>query len=400
LRILWSANAVWSTSGYGVQGRSILPRLHDAGHEVANFAWYGLQGGVIQAGDIRVYPIGNEPFGSDIIGAHVADFKADLVVSLMDIWVLPDDYAERCKPASWACWFPVDHEPCPPRVAELAKKCDYPITYCNFGQSMALQAGIANSRCIPLGVETNTFKPGDKAAARKAMNIPADAYLVSMVAANKSMPPRKAFPENLQAFARFRARHPEAILYLHTLSTTAQGGVNFERLVEACDIPMSAVRFVDQYLYTVGLPSSYLADVYRASDVLLAASQSEGFGIPIIEAQACGCPVITTNCTSMLELTINGIATEPTQRMWTPLDSWCAVPSVDAIEAALEDIHARTTNEREAWGAYGALHVRERYDWDMLVRDYWLPFLAEVEQNRAGTDRCAAKPVSVAAVGG
>ena len=51
LRILYSSNAFWSASGYGVQGRSLLPRLAElpevGGRDnIAMFAWYGLQGGV------------------------------------------------------------------------------------------------------------------------------------------------------------------------------------------------------------------------------------------------------------------------------------------------------------------------------------------------------------------
>ena len=44
------SNAVWAASGYGVQGKSLLPRLADlptvgGRQNVRVFAWYGLQGG-------------------------------------------------------------------------------------------------------------------------------------------------------------------------------------------------------------------------------------------------------------------------------------------------------------------------------------------------------------------
>ena len=91
-------------TGYGVQARYLLPRFKALGYEVAQFAWYGLQGASIMAGDIRLYPGLGDHFGSEVIGEHVAHFKADLVISLQDIWPLPEDYGERCRPARWAAW--------------------------------------------------------------------------------------------------------------------------------------------------------------------------------------------------------------------------------------------------------------------------------------------------------
>ena len=385
LRIMYSANAVWAVTGYGIQGKSLLPRLKALGHECANFAWYGLQGGTMVADGIPIYPAVADQFGNDIIGGHVKHFNADLVVSLMDIWVLPDNYAELVRPAKWLPWTPVDHDPVPPIVARKLKTADYPCTYSNFGWEQALAAGVTNARYIPHGVEVNIFKPGDKRAARQTLGLPDDAYVCSMVAANKGQPPRKAFGENLQAFAAFQRMHPEAILYLHTLAGTQHQGVNFDALIAACGIPREAIRFVDQYAYSIGgLPQDYLANVYRASDVLLAASQNEGFGIPIIEAQSCGCPVITTDFTSMTEITINGIATQPAQRFWSPLDSWVATPDVGAITEALEAIYGWPIYERTERMVDGVRHMRANYDWDVLVRDWWQPLLLQIEQDIRG----------------
>jgi glycosyltransferase involved in cell wall biosynthesis len=45
-----------------------------------------------------------------------------------------------------------------------------------------------------------------------------------------------------------------------------------------------------------------LADIYRSADVLLFASLAEGFGMPIIEAQACGVPVVTSDREPMISV--------------------------------------------------------------------------------------------------
>lgn len=54
------------------------------------------------------------------------------------------------------------------------------------------------------------------------------------------------------------------------------------------------------------LQDAALADLYRGSAALVFASVYEGFGIPILEAQELGCPVITSRCSSMPEVAGDG----------------------------------------------------------------------------------------------
>ena len=73
-----------------------------------------------------------------------------------------------------------------------------------------------------------------------------------------------------------------------------EGGQDLEAVAENLGIT-DCVRAVDQYRYHGGLvQASDLKDWYGALDVLSCCSFGEGFGLPIMEAQACGVPVITT----------------------------------------------------------------------------------------------------------
>jgi glycosyltransferase involved in cell wall biosynthesis len=51
-----------------------------------------------------------------------------------------------------------------------------------------------------------------------------------------------------------------------------------------------------------GLSDEDVVNAYRSADLLLFASTAEGFGLPILEAQAMGRPVVTSNCSSMPEV--------------------------------------------------------------------------------------------------
>lgn len=57
-----------------------------------------------------------------------------------------------------------------------------------------------------------------------------------------------------------------------------------------------------RYLVEISPDSSRLGRLYTSAHCLLYPSESEGFGLPIIEAQACGCPVIAYAATSVPEV--------------------------------------------------------------------------------------------------
>ena len=403
LRIMWSSNAPWCHTGYGVQAKYLLPRLARLGHEPACFAWYGLDGAqftiTLDGVEVPIYPRNHDIFGRDVIKAHCDDWKADVLITLMDIWVLPENFQERVG-VVWAPWFPIDHEPIPPPVLAVAKRAAFPITYSHFGQRMMTDAGV-KSWYIPHGVDTSIFCPGDKLEARRTIGLPEDAFICCMVAANKGYPSRKAFSENIEAFAQFRATHPDAVLYLHTTLNKTRDGLDLVELCKALELPPDCLFKVPQYAFLCkGLADSYMAEVYRAADVHLGAARNEGFGIPILEAQACGTPVITLDTTSMTELTWNGVCVPPVQRTWTVLNSFVGVVPVAGVREALEEIYNWTAEERAQYSEAGVARART-YDWDVLAADYWAPLLEEIEEcvgkSASKSESAEAEPVPACA---
>lgn len=386
VNILWSANAVWCTTGYGVEGKYILPRLHRLGHRIYNFAWYGLEGGqvnvTVDGAPITVLPKGRHPFGADMLKFYCETFDIDLVVSLHDIWVLDEAYKSQI-PCSWACWFPVDYDPCPQAVIDAARTCDYPMTYSLWGTEIAARDGLEAIRYMPLGASAETFTPGDKQMARKLLGVPEDAYLVAMVAANKGYPSRKSHPEAMEAFALFAERHPEAMLYMHCDYTARDGGLDIPKLAANLGL-QNRVRYANRRVYTLGFGDDFVTSIYRAADVLLAPSMSEGFGLPIVEAQLCGTPVVTNRFSSMPELTVNGVCVEPGGRDWVPhiINSWRSRASVDHVLAGLEAVYGWSDEQRREGAEAGRAHMLAHYDWDVIVKKYWEPLLAEVEAQR------------------
>ena len=63
-----------------------------------------------------------------------------------------------------------------------------------------------------------------------------------------------------------------------------------------------ASRRTDRILERVEIPNEELQALYSGALALLFPSREEGFGWPVLEAQACGCPVITSNRAPMTEI--------------------------------------------------------------------------------------------------
>ena len=203
----------------------------------------------------------------------------------------------------------------------------------------------------PHGIDTDTCSvPYDRAEAREKMGLSEDAFLVGMVAANKGRTPsRKGFQQAFEAFAIFRETHPDAHLYLHTHpDPRIADGENLMALLRALDIPYKpggVVGWADPYRINFQpYPPAAMAMIYSGLDVLLNPAMGEGFGIPIIEAQACGTPVIVTDHSAMSEVGKVGWQVEHS-RFFTGHNSWQAVADVEDIVVALKRAHSQVATE-------------------------------------------------------
>lgn len=65
---------------------------------------------------------------------------------------------------------------------------------------------------------------------------------------------------------------------------------------------LNRLRITDNVLFTGKISDDELATIYKGAALLFFPSLYEGFGLPVIEAMACGTPVITSNSTSLCEI--------------------------------------------------------------------------------------------------
>lgn len=372
MKILWHSQAPWVAGGYGNQTALFAPRLAKLGHDVVISAYYGLRGGALSWGDTPVWPAMADDYGNDSLGIYARAYSPDLVITLLDVFVLKTAALRQHKVAAWT---PVDHDPLPPEVVDLKlRQFDIqPIAMSRFGETKLIEAGF-DPLYVPHGVDTTVFQPRDRVEAKRLLGLPTSAFVVGMVAANYgNSPPRKAFPEALLAFRKFHRKHPDAVLYLHTelLGGAERIGMDIVGYMRAIGLDGEAVHAVDQHLYTLGLPQEHLSAAYSAMDVLLNPSFCEGFGIPIIEAQACGTPVIVNSFSSMPELCGAGWQADG-ERIWhEPHGAWFQRPNVDSITSCLERAYTGCSPKLRQQARRFALG----YDADRIVTEHWQPTL-------------------------
>lgn len=387
LRVAWSSNWEFAPSGYGMQTADIKQRFLSSGWDASNFALFNMHGqasGKMEDKDgITQYPLMAHAGGSDALVWHAKDFKPDVVFGLFDLWVQnPQDLAQI--PSRFIPWVPIDYDPVPKAILGNLRLANRIISMSKFGQKQLAENGFS-STFIPHGVDTNIFKP---LSPQEKMNIKQMMYqgvganpktfIWGMVAANKEfVNPRKSFQQVMDAFKMFLQKKPDSRLYVHT-NPDFPGGFLLKQYADFIGITPYVV-YPDPYMLQFNTPKEKMNAIFNSFDCLLAPSSTEGFCIPVIEAQAAGIPVITHDWTAMSELVedgINGYKVKTLNKVFYPVGSYIAFPDPDDL---YQKMIKMTDMKTEVLGAAGRKFVEKNYSWDVLWKEKWLPFLDKLE---------------------
>ena len=148
----------------------------------------------------------------------------------------------------------------------------------------------------PHGVDHERFTPrragrrAGTAPCSRALGVPIDRPLVAFVG---TLEPRKGVVPLIGAFDQVARTHPDAVLVLG--GQTGWGMAETERALAAARHPERIVR-------TGYLPDAAVPALLRQAAVVAYPALEEGFGLPALEALACGAPLVTTEGTAMAEM--------------------------------------------------------------------------------------------------
>lgn len=378
-----ASNSPGMPTGYGVQAKMLTDRLKRHSVDVSILSNYGVEGSMSTYksphGSVPVYPRGLTVYSGDVIKTyherHLAGRDiANFILTLYDVWVYND--VPNLDDLEFVSWTPIDHISVPAKVqAWLAKPNVYPLAMSPFGQRSLEQLGI-QSTYIPHAVDTKLYKPTHEiegTPVKKYFGLKDSDFVVGMVAANKANGQihRKAFAENLLAFSIFKKAHPDAYLYIHTNPGKEYGGFGLANLAKACGLDMDSILFPDPVRYQFGYTDEEMAALYTGMDVLLHTSYGEGFGVPAIEAQACGTKVIASNWAASQDLVAEDGWLVDGQPFWDePQLSFFQIPSIPAIVQALTNAYKSSRAESKV-----SIEFAKQFDVERVWKWYWMPFL-------------------------
>lgn len=377
MRILWHSVAPWVKTGYGIQTDLFTQRLaRNLNHEVAVYAYSGIESGTLKIDNRLILPrlpSERSRVGDYSLKSHAQHWDAELVITLTDIWAISPD---QLTGLPWVPWFPIDHDPIPPRVLNLLRAVNtLPMVFSKFAVQQLEQQDI-DCLYIPHGCHPLYLQDISRPEVRKETFALDEHFLVGMVGINNGYPSRKALPEAIHAFKRFRQDVPNAVLYLH-IDPMAPGGIDLQTLLN--ELPEDSYLVPSTYEYQLGFSETYMRDLYASFDVLLSPSMGEGFGVPIIEAQALGTPVIVSDFTAMTENCFFGELVTGLP-FYTSQNSYQLLPSVDSIVDALHKVHNYSPQEFSDNSALAIQKIRQLFNPDQITEEYWGPALIKAHE--------------------
>lgn len=185
--------------------------------------------------------------------------------------------------------YPIESGPLCTAWANILTPMDERLVISQYGLKCMEEKGVAG-HFLPVGLDTASWRlplPDERAKLRKAMGFTDDQLVVLTVADNQER-------KNLWIAAETVKRLPSAQWILVT-RVNSPVGWKIPELAWQCGIQERMMSF-DR-----GMAFDKLWTLYAVSDAFLLTSKAEGFGMPMIEAMACGVPVVATDCTAIPE---------------------------------------------------------------------------------------------------
>ena len=154
--------------------------------------------------------------------------------------------------------------------------------------------------------------------------------------------PRKNIPSLIKAFAAIKEKknHKQVIV--------GKRGWMYGEIFAL----IKNLKIEEQVVFTGYIPDEDLPSLYSGATCFVYPSFYEGFGIPIIEAMACGCPVITSNNSSMREIAGDAAIL---------IDPYNLMDIQNAIELLIKDKEVRRRKEREG------ITQAKSFTWEKMI---------------------------------
>lgn len=334
-KILWVGEFTGTNSGYANYSKNILSRLYQTGkYQIAELACFGTLGHVQQNqspwkiysnlpnGDYEESIFGaneHNKFGAFKFNAVACDFRPDVVIDARDWWMLSFEELTPLRPYyKWLIMPPIDSIPQPQQFLSTYKNSDDLLSYTDWGKEELLAKSVQVGGVSSPAANYDVFMPLSQTKCRDYLGIDHSDIIVLSVMRNQK---RKQFPDLIKAFSMLLDSNnlskdikSHLKLYLHCQYPDVGWDLPKYLLGEKCiknviltyqcrkcqstfadyfkDGRSFCKKCADFTAYTAGssfgVSEQNMSTVFNAADLYVQYSSCEGFGMPIVEAAACG----------------------------------------------------------------------------------------------------------------
>lgn len=429
-RILFCSESTFLKTGYATYTREILNYLHGTGkYEIAELGSYGYSGdersknipwkyyGVMphpsSPKDVhdRYNSIPTNQFGEFAFDEVCLNFKPDIVCDIRDFWMMEHQERSVFRDFFKWCIMPtVDAYPQARQWMATYQSADACLSYSDWaGEVLKKQSGDSINylgSSPPSAHEAYQILP-NKDEIKKAYGVPTGKKIIGTVMRNQR---RKLYPDLFKTFRQFldSVEDPNNyLLYCHTSypdmgwdipELMNQHGISAHVMFTyMCPHTQKAFSslfrgavtqspFTGQFgamVSNVKLGASYeqLSEIINMFDVYVQYANSEGFGLPQVEAAACGVPVMSTDYSAMESVIrqLGGIPLKP-KAMYKELETGCyrAVPDNDLTTEQLIEFFNKPEPIRNKIGFEMRKNFEKHFQWHQSGK-VWEDYFDSVE---------------------
>jgi len=250
-------------------------------------------------------------YGFSIVGANsvqdgvaisqniIKIWKPDLFICGLDIPLQINIYS-ALKPlgVKYVAITPLENPPLTQTWAAQLMEMDFVFFISELGKQAALKAGLTNVDHIQVSSDTESFYPAEEEERNKIReDLGIDDNLVIFTVADNQE--RKNIWAEFEIISKLKK---SGVKVKFILVTRESSPVGYKLRDLAIDYDLNKELMVIER----GVDKQQLRNLYVASDVYLSTSKAEGLGIPILEAMACGTPVVATDTGAIHELLMDG----------------------------------------------------------------------------------------------
>ena len=379
-KLLWVGDYPAMT-GFGRVSDAILPRLRDE-YEIIVLGcnWHGDP--CEEQKLFKIYPASNRfqqaPFGEDRIREVIEREEPDIVCTLNDPWIVSEQYRRiedlhKQGRFKFCAYLTMDSYNWIGGIESHINDWDAVIAFTEFGAQEFVKGGMRNPiAVIPHGLDTERFYPVDKKAARKALNLSDDIFIVFNGQRNQF---RKRIDITISAFARFAVDKPDAQLYLH-MGLKDQGwdlmGLFAREMRKVGLDPNGRIILTSNTPNPPNVSVEMLNNIYNCADVGVNTCKGGGWELVNFENASCRVAQVVPDHTSTKEIfegagkliRCDHVDVDVNYAREMPC------PSVESLTEILNDLYQdRGELEATAQRCYERV-TEERFSWDVIAKQF------------------------------